>query len=400
MARERSSRSRALLVAVALALVLAAATAGAQDPPPEAVVGELPFLEAPTPNAIFIDLATEESARGLLLQLDTGAGTTVLTPALARELGVNVRRLKTTPYRRATRLGRDLQFLVNTRGGDQSARLAPFEYGLLGGNFLSEFVVEIDYPARRVRFLDPDAFAVPETAAGPEEAVVPLRIVGNRPIAKVDLDGTEVEMLVDTGSPLAVLIGGRTARKLAPDPRSLVGFQMFGVVGEIEAGMMEAKRVGFGPFAFAPQPVVVAPRGLYQQGTASDSVLGHDALASFVVRFDYARRRLWLRRTAPLEPRLLGIEWASARRGGALVERHDGRLWVRYVVGDSPADRIGLAPQDLIDGVDGLPPPETAAKLDADLVGGRSITVRRVAGDGEWRAVVLGNPLPGEAAEP
>ena len=101
-----------LLSAVAAAAEepAAAATDATGEPPPEAVLADLPFLDPPDARTVTVDLAREGSARPFPLLLDTGAQSSVLTPALARELGVNVRRLKSTPYRRATRLGRDLQW--------------------------------------------------------------------------------------------------------------------------------------------------------------------------------------------------------------------------------------------------------------------------------------------------
>jgi predicted aspartyl protease len=67
--------------------------------------------------------------------LDTGASKSVLTPRVARQLGVSVRRTKNTPYRRATRLGRDLSFYIDTRRTDTASRTG-WEYGFLGGEFL------------------------------------------------------------------------------------------------------------------------------------------------------------------------------------------------------------------------------------------------------------------------
>ena len=138
MRRELSS---SLILALLLLPVLVGPASGdPEEPPSEAVVGELPFLDGASESAVFIDLAPDGSARALSLQLDTGATATVLTPQFARSLGVNVRSLKSSPYRRRTRLGRDLLFQVQTGGSDQSARLAPFDYGLLGGDFLDDFV--------------------------------------------------------------------------------------------------------------------------------------------------------------------------------------------------------------------------------------------------------------------
>lgn len=386
-----------LSAALALVLVPVCAAAEPGEPPPEAVVGDLPFLEA-SPNAVFIDLAPEGSARALTLQLDTGATSSVLTPEFARALGVNVRRLKSSPYRRRTSLGRDLLFDVRTGGSDRSAGYAPFDYGLLGGRFLAHYVVEVDYATRRVRFIDPDRWEVPETTSQEGAAVLPLQLVGNRPVLDVALDGEPFRMLLDTGSPIGAIVGGSAVKKLSGEPRPLRGFTLYGVQGRIEAQLAEAKRVSVGPFTFEDVPVVVAPRGLYQQGTASNSLVGHDLLAPFTLRIDYPRRRLWLRRTAPLEARLLGLSWASARESGAMLERRDDQLWVRLVTGGSPADRLGLAPNDLIEFLDAAAPPDDLRAVQSAIAGGEvAVRVQRRDEDGSWRPRTL---LPPGAASP
>ena len=153
------------------------AGAGAGEVPADAVVADLPFLEGEAPRRIYLDLAPEGS-RPLRMLLDTGANVSVMTPGAARANGVRVRRLKIDPYRRATSLGRDLQFHVDTRSSDTGSR-TDWEYGLLGGNFLAQYVVEIDTVGRRVRFLDPKRYQVPERAPAGGEAVIPLKVVSH-----------------------------------------------------------------------------------------------------------------------------------------------------------------------------------------------------------------------------
>lgn len=44
-------------------------------------------------------------------------------------------------------------------------------------------------------------------------------------------------------------------------------------------------------------PLLVAPKGLYNMGP-NDSVIGYEILRQFVIRIDYKRKRLWLKRSA------------------------------------------------------------------------------------------------------
>jgi predicted aspartyl protease len=208
---------------------------------------------------------------------------------------VRVRRRKADPYRRATVLGRDLLFWIDSRSTDTASRTG-WEYGLLGGDFLAEYVVELDFAARRVRFLDRDRYRVPESASSEGEAVLPIKVVSNRPGLRFQVNGRELEMLLDTGMPWALMLSGELARAAGvasvPDTR----FGMMSVMGPVEAEVGEARRVALGPFVFENVPVAVAPKGWFNIGYPGDSMIACDLLAQFLVRLDYERRRVWLRR--------------------------------------------------------------------------------------------------------
>ena len=97
------------------------ASLASPPPPAEAVLALLPFEDSPEQNRIFVNLAPQGN-RPLNVLLDTGATFTVFTPLYARKLGVSVRRTKRDPYRRATVLGRDLQFYIDTSSSDTGSQ--------------------------------------------------------------------------------------------------------------------------------------------------------------------------------------------------------------------------------------------------------------------------------------
>jgi predicted aspartyl protease len=324
--------------------------AGAEsDPTPEAVLATLPFLGDEI-NRIFIDLAPEGSSRSFRMMLDTGASFSVLTPGAAREIGVKVRRIKRDPYRRKTLLGRDLQFYIDVRSSDTGSRTG-WDYGLLGGNFLAEYVVEFDFPGRRVRFLDPKKYAVPKEVDAPDEAVLPLLIVSNRPGVKIQTNGVDHTVLLDTGAPLPLILSGPEAAKSAIESRPIAGSATAGVFGEMETELGEAETVQLGPFLFENVPVDVAPKGWFNMGFPGDSVLGYDLLAQFVVRIDFRRGRMWLRRNPNASVTWLGQEWAEIKAVGAHLEplREKEGFRVGMVLPSGAAERRGLSPGDYVE---------------------------------------------------
>lgn len=366
------------------ALLVAAPLAAAEDVPGpvattevphEAVLAELPFLESDEPNRIVVDLAPE-GTRPFRMLLDTGAASTVLTPRYAREAGVSVRPHKSSPYRRETRLGRDVQFWVDTQTSDTASKTG-FEYGLLGGDFLEPYVVELDFDQRRVRFLDAARYRVPETASEPDEVVVPLRMVAKRPHADVVKGDQKADVILDTGAPPTLLLSGSAAERLALGPPLLTGLRVAGVVGSTPMDLVEADGLLLGSEPLGKLPVEVAPRGFYNQGGADDSLVGYDVLSRYRVRIDYPRSRLWLKRRPGAESTLYGVPFEPARSAGILAQPTKDGLAVANVFPDSPAAKLGLAAGDVLP----RPPdaPETGferAVLERIATGG-PVTVRR-----------------------
>jgi len=312
--------------------------------------------------------------------LDTGAEGSVMTPLYARELGVNVRRAREEPYQRATVLGRELQFWVDTQSSESASRTG-WEYGLLGGNFLANYVVELDFPHRKVRFIDPDQFQVPKSVDAPGEAVLPLRVAGNRPFLDVQVEGKTADVLLDTGAPLTLSLSGASARRAHFEKPPLSPLAAAGVLGKIEAYLVEADELKLGPFAFAPAPIELAPHGNYNQGGSTDSFIGYELLQHFRVRLDYPRQRIWLQRadTEPLG--WFGRPWAVVRRTGLLAEVGEHGIEVDAVLPDSAASKLGVLPGDEIE-FHGDPPRDQALEEAlAAIEAGGPLTVVRVAND-------------------
>lgn len=302
--REAAARSaavtRRVFASIATLVVCMASIAFAEAPAPEpsadAVLADLPFLTGPegAPLEIRIDLASE-GAHPLPLLVDTGSPESFATPRAASDLGISLRRSKQTPYRRATRLGRDLEVNVDTRRGERGAA-ADGEWAVLGARFLSAYVVEIDLPRRRVRFLDPKRFAVPERVDAPGEAVLPFRLAGHRPVIEIEIGAAKVPAAITTGAPGTLLLPGGHVQDagLIADPEASKSIQPMPGAGRLEA--MTAPRIRIGPFEQTDVPILVAEFGAQGAGARSEALLGVELLQDYVIRLDYSRKRLWIAR--------------------------------------------------------------------------------------------------------
>lgn len=354
--RPAGARRGSLGLALAAALGLGAGSAAE-------VGGELPFEPAGT-NRIAVDLAPEGAPHRLPVIVDTGASYSVMSPRLARRIGVSVRAAKRSPYRRPTRLGRDLSFVVDASMSDTSSRMP--DHGLLGGNFLSGFVVELDFERRRVGFLETSPH--PDPAVAPDGAIaLPLEIVSGRPHLEIRVNGAPLRVLLDTGDPFSLSLLRRSARELGIDSSPVAGLVVWGMLGPLRVELGEADTLAIGPFDFERVPVLVH-EGSYNQGDASGAALGVDLLALFEVRIDYPGKRLWLRRRST-RPTLFGADYPRVRASGAFLERvpeESGALYVRWILPDTPASRLGLQPGDWVS-----PLVLEAQQLDLEAVHGR-----------------------------
>jgi hypothetical protein len=281
------------------------------------VLADLPFLdEIPLhgvvgPGHIAIDIAPK-GARPLPLLLDTGADWPLMTPGYARRMSVTVRRAKEDPYRKATVLGRDLLFFVDTSSSDTGDARSGMRVGLLGGEFLKDFVVEVDYRKARVRFLDPKVRPVSEETAEPGEVVLPVRLIDRRPSVEIHLGTGSAWFLMDTGSPTDLGLSEEKARELGftiePGAETAQGLNLWGTD---RWAMLRAPKAHLGELELEDVGLEVAVRaGSSWRVThfvgPDEAFLGNAFMSRFRVRFDYPHQRVALL-PVPAPPPVLDV---------------------------------------------------------------------------------------------
>ena len=268
------------------------------------MLAELPFLDPLShdgplyPGHIRIDLSPRVG-RSLPVLLDTGASETVLTPLYARALRIPVRKHKYGYYRRETLLDRDLLFRVDTSSSESGSRTG-WEYGLLGANFLREYVVEVDYQLQRVRFLDPAVWPVSDETAEPDEWILPMGMTDGRPTVEIELGSGRARFLMDTGAPMDLMISEEKARSLGIEvPADAVKRVAQNVVGRDVSASFFVPEVRVGGRAVPNVTLNVTLAGGSSFRTTNlagpdQALLGNSFLSRFRVRFDYPNGRVAL----------------------------------------------------------------------------------------------------------
>ena len=321
-----------------------------------------------TENHIFVPVRVNGS-EPLWFIFDTGAEMTVVETSRAKAIGLQLAGsvqargngegtleaafVKGVTLALAGAEVRDQTVVAIPLGG-----LEPFEGrkidGIVGYDFVSRFVVEIDYAARRMSLHDPKTYAY--KGAGER---LPIELVGNLPHVRATMVGpggatSEGRFLVDTGSRLAISLNSPFVRAnawaLEAAERSVDAPYGVGVGGasKTRVGRLESFRLGRHAVARPVAGFTFDTKGAKASADAAGAI-GGEILRRFTVVFDYSRLAMYLEPgrdfAEPFEYDMLGAQLKL--EGSAFV--------VHRVVAGSAAEAAGLAAGDAILAVDGRP---------------------------------------------
>ncbi len=312
--------------------------------------------------------------------LDTGASVTAIDTEVARELGFELTgkvmgggagegRAEVNFIKGASFSVPGVQVTGQTvatlaLGRLLESRLGRRIDGILGYDFISRFVVEIDYAGALLHLHDRRDFAY----EGDGE-VVPIRLVSNHPHcdAKIGVRGREsipCDLLIDTGAGLALSFSRPFTEEhdlLATLDRKVFYSGGFGIGGVSKSyfGRIEGLSLGALEFTTPVCSFSQDERGAGAEVTTA-GLLGGLILEQCTVIFDYERLRMILEPNERYGSSIaMDMSGLSFDTGG----RDDWHLFtVRHVIAGSAADEAGIAVGDVIVSVDGRPAGEFTAR--------------------------------------
>jgi hypothetical protein len=317
-------------------------------------------------NAIFLEVRVNNS-RPLKFGFDTGAGLTILNARTAKELGLKASETTLNTNAVGGRVSGDVfrSVTLGVRGATVSNQMVgalsfesfPCEArsidGIIGYDFIKEFVVEIDYSRRVINLYDPKTFNY--RGAG---QLVPLKIVRTPFIdAKLLIEGHAPvvgSFEVDTGSDSAVSLNSPFVKRnrLLSAIRSTVetpedeelGGKSRSFVGRIK-GFQVGKFVLENPVVLLSEDTEGA---MADEGNAGP--IGNQVFSRFKLTIDYSRSRMYLEPNEffgnPFEYDLTGFDlWQEG--AGCKVYK------VGRVLKDGAGALAGLQEGDILLAVDG-----------------------------------------------
>jgi len=300
--------------------------------------------------------------------LDTGASTTVLDSAWAAGKGIRVEGRVQAAGAGATGTASfatlDSIRVDGVEGGgvvltgqkiavlSLNPFLEPFFWtpvaGVLGYDFISRFVMVVDYDAERLTIHDPKTFRYEGKGAA-----IPLTLAGNIPVVEAKLDDRfDGKFRLDIGSGSTVDVHGPFARlnDLASLMKGNVEILGGGFGGTFTSRIGRMKRMAIGPFAW--DDPIVSLSGATSGGFASEDYagnIGNQLLERFRATFDYERR------TVHLEPGARYGERDRFSKAGLLIAKMPDGYRAMQVLEGSAAAKAGVREGDRVTAVDGRP---------------------------------------------
>jgi hypothetical protein len=249
-------------------------------------------------------------SRPLLLIFDTGASVTGVHPRIINELGLKTGkalegdatggRIHGNLVVDKVKLGVD-----GVMAADQSIVSVPFETppgfdfdGVIGYDFIKEFVVEIDYPNKTMTLHDPAKFVYRGRGT-----ILPLEL-RNRRTPKLTAEFSfgrssrvTARLELDTGADGAFVLNTPFVERhrILKTQKNTTASQGRGAGGIEQRLTGRAGRVIFGGYAFKNVPIAFAQTEVGTRAdTKIDGVVGGEVLRRFTVIIDYSRSRMIL----------------------------------------------------------------------------------------------------------
>jgi len=218
--------------------------------------------------------------------------------------------------------------------------------GVLGYDFISRFVMELDYDGATLVLHDPKTFQY----AGVGKSV-PMTMTGNIPVVKARIDGQyEGEFRLDVGSGATVDLHGPFVKRHALTEKAGRRFEVVGggFGGTFTSSVTRMKKMEIGGFSWS-DPIVILS-GAETGGLASEDYagnIGNQLLERFKCTFDYERR------IVHLEPGSRFQRRDRFSQAGFQLGRLEGRVRAMQVIPGSPAGKAGLRVNDEVLALDG-----------------------------------------------
>src|SRR3990170_2375176 len=314
--------------------------------------------------------------------LDTGAGASCIDLTFAKSIGLEI-----TGKFEAKGVGgsedagilelQSLQLgdLKMSRQKIVSLNLSPMNIyegremdGILGYDFLSRFVFEIDYQKNIITFYDPKVF----NYSGKGE-ILEIDLYGNTPHIKAIIDGKyEGIFNLDTGSRKSLDLHAPFVKEngfLKRYPDAIEAFGGAGIGGETKSLQTRIKAIQIGNFTIK-EPITglsLAEEGAFKSEKTQGNI-GGAILKRFKVIFDYEHKKVILEKNDYFDQK------DEFDKSGLMILWKDGKFLIQRIYAGYPAEKAKIEPGEEIIFINGEPATKYSLSQLRDLLSGKDGT--------------------------
>jgi len=227
--------------------------------------------------------------------------------------------------------------------------------GLIGGGFFKNMVVNIDYKKHRLTLIDPRQFEPPDDFVS-----LPIEVKTNKPYVNAEanlLDGTvvEVDLLLDTGAGVPLLLHNNSDAALHLPDNYIRGRLGMGLGGFLEGFIGRIGKLSMGDVEF---PFVLTSfqdidtAWLMDHDKFRNGLVGNQLLSRFNIYIDYPHSHMYLKAyEAKQKP-------FNLDRSGMILIAYGAefnQFAVKDVAENSPASEADIQAGDVIVRLQGIP---------------------------------------------
>jgi hypothetical protein len=320
-------------------------------------------------NNIILVRARLNNSQPLWFIFDTGASSSIINARLVKELGLRVQGKENgiaTGGSIEVELIPGVSFaLPGVKVFNQTVASLPLDdlstvagraiSGIIGYDFIKQFVVELDYGAKTINLYAPASYKY--SGSGD---TLPIKFINGKPFVSASftpegrraITGT---FLIDTGADGALNLNSPFVRahQLLDSTSKVKQANLGGMGGTSRSITTRAQKIQFGRFAISSPLVSFSQATEGSEALADyDGVLGGEIFRRFKLILDYSRRRIIFEPNAhlpePVEEDMSGIEITA-----------DGADFKTFVIGEvaanSPAAAAGLQEDDELTAINNRP---------------------------------------------
>ena len=260
--------------------------------------------------------------------------------------------------------------------------------GLIGGDLVKDYIVQIDYKRKRLYFYKHQNF---NQRLLRKYRKYPIQIIRGQPYIYTYVQTTKkskrvdsLKLLIDTGNSDALWFFNRHKIRLPKNQKTVTDYFGLGFSGEITGDRAKIYKFGLDKKIRFKHVYIGLPDSIYFkniiQNHAFDGLLGNEILRRFYVIFDYRNQVIYLKKyhrkyrehflfndtgmylaydgKIPVKVKKLVTNFESKSDGNAISIYQENnylysyqmqdRIIINYIRRDSPADRAGLIRGDML----------------------------------------------------